>query len=255
MWMACLALALQTDTAGAPALDATAAATLIQQSTEFVAASGRSKLKVGRMKPVSESPQPEGYFVEASWTRRQPEGGEAAEQGVAIIALIDKVGIGERILAQDGRWVLADIKHDRTWTDFMGELAISRASAAESMAIAQLRSIVTGQSVFADVANGAYAAELRCLADPAQCVPGYLGPGFVLSADEEQEGYRFALHGQRSSTTPARLSGGFAATATPAAGSEQRAFCGDAKRFCVLSAGTKLPPDASACPASCTDLE
>jgi hypothetical protein len=254
MWMACLALALQVDTAAAAPFDAAAAAKLIQQSTEFIAASGRSKLVVGRMQPISESSPPEGYFVEASWTRTPPEGGESAEQGIAIVGLIDKVGIGERILAQDGRFVLVDLKFDRKWNEFMSEVALSRASAAESNAIARLRSIMMGQSVFADSADGAYAAELRCLADPAQCLAGYIGPGFVFSADEVQDGYRFVLHGRRSSTAPLRMSGAFAVTATPDPGSELRAFCADAKRFCVLP-GTKLAPDATECPASCTDLE
>lgn len=256
MWILCLALALQTDAAAAaPAFDAAAAAKLIQQSTEFVAASGRSKLKIGRMKPISDSPQPEGYFVEASWTRTRPEGGGDDERGIAIIALIDKMGVGERILAQDGRWVLANLDLDRTWSDFMSELAISRASAEEANAIARLRSILSGQVVFAGVADGAFAAELRCLADPEQCLPGYAGPGFVLSADEEEAGYRFTIHGQRSPAVPVRLSGAFAAMATPTTVPTQRAFCADLERLCVLASGTKLPAETSECPPSCTDLE
>jgi hypothetical protein len=254
MWIACLALALQTAPA-APSFDASVAVRLLQHSTLFTARSGRTRPQVGRIAPIDSSPEPLGYFVEASWTVER-DGSPTPESGVATVVHVERLDADARVHGVEGVWTLWELAAEKTWDEFQSELVEARARAQEANVLGQLRSIQIGQVVFAGQADGAYAGEWRCLTEPAGCLDGYEGGPFLQMPATETDGYRFTLHGRREAGLKPGLVAAFVATAVPlGATSEKRSFCADAERLCALVAGTEVAGDAGACPEECAELE
>jgi hypothetical protein len=134
-------------------------------------------------------------------------------------------------------------------------------SSAEAAAIGRVRALSSGQATFAAVAGGAYAADMRCLVNPATCgVEGALGFVDDSFQDTERSGYRFALH----PGAPVLVRGGgqraksYAYTAEPVTVgvTGRRSFCSDDKgTLCERTDGKPFEIRNGACPASCSPVK
>jgi type II secretory pathway pseudopilin PulG len=133
----------------------------------------------------------------------------------------------------------------------------SRVSANESAAIGDIRTIISAQMAYSSTSNGAY-GELRCLAEPATCIPGYTGPYFVdaaLASLADKSGYKRAFF------PGSAFQGGvdnFAYTATPIQPGQTgvRSFCGDSSGIvCADPSGSPIQATGGRCPASCPPLQ
>ena len=114
----------------------------------------------------------------------------------------------------------------------------AKASANESGTIGNLRTLVSAQAAYSGANGGAYEGQPRCLAIPAQCIPGYSGPAFL---DEPMAAERFTkfgyvvrfLAGPAAATDAARQSptsvASFVWTAEPINHGQTgfRSFCAD----------------------------
>jgi type II secretory pathway pseudopilin PulG len=133
----------------------------------------------------------------------------------------------------------------------------SRVSANESAAIGDIRTIISAQMAYSSTSNGAY-GELRCLAEPDTCIPGYTGPYFVdaaLASLADKSGYKRAFF------PGSAFQGGvdnFAYTATPIQPGQTgvRSFCGDSSGIvCADPSGSPIQATGGRCPASCPPLQ
>jgi hypothetical protein len=207
-------------------------------------------------------PQSEGkgYFVEFQWTEKG-----AAHTGLAAI-VHNSVGEGKPRLVKGDPWGIGMMAEDKDWDYLISDLKRSMISANEVVARGEIRTVVSAQVGFRGASGGAF-GEMRCLARPAECIPGYTGPRFLdeeLASAVEKDGYRRQFHagprmaGASSKAASSPLLKAFAYTAVPLRVGEtgQRSFCGDSTgRVCALASGAPPAVTAAACPASCPDLK
>lgn len=145
----------------------------------------------------------------------------------------------------------------------------AKVSANESGTIGNLRTLVSAQAAYSGANGGSYEGQPRCLAIPAQCLPGYSGPAFV---DEPMAAERFTrfgyvvrfFPGPAAVTDSARQSptsvASYAWTAEPINHGRTgfRSFCAD--QTGVICSTTERQPfesqDGSGCPVgpSCEPL-
>jgi hypothetical protein len=134
----------------------------------------------------------------------------------------------------------------------------ARVSANDSMAIGDIRTVISAEAAYQSSAQGAYGS-LTCLAKPGTCLKGYKGPSFLdeeLASARDKGGYKRAFHPGPPGKQPGGYDG-FAYTATPLEPGKTgtRSFCGDASgRICFDPNGAAILPTRGACPQSCTTL-
>jgi type II secretory pathway pseudopilin PulG len=140
----------------------------------------------------------------------------------------------------------------------------ARVSANESMAIGDIRTVISAQATYAST-NGGYYDSLECLAAPTDCLPNYspqapvfLGPEFTMTT---KGGYdRFLYPGPPAppdgTISPSSMTS-FAYVAVPAEPGVTgvRAFCGDSSgALCAMGDGTMPEITNGYCPETCPPL-
>jgi type II secretory pathway pseudopilin PulG len=134
----------------------------------------------------------------------------------------------------------------------------ARTSANDSMAIGDIRTVISAEAAYQTEAQGY--GNLACLAKPSSCLKGYKGPSFLdeeLASGRDKGGFKRAFHPGPPGKKPGTLES-FAYTTTPleAGKSGIRSFCGDSTgRICFDAKGAAILPLRGACPQSCTTLQ
>jgi type II secretory pathway pseudopilin PulG len=145
----------------------------------------------------------------------------------------------------------------------------ARASANESMAIGDVRTIISAEMAYSS-SNGGFFDSLECLNNPTACIPGYpdTAPNFI-GADlipEVKGGFTRTFYPgpfaelneeQASELSPTSLLS-FAYVAVPVEPgvTGMRGFCGDSSgRVCELAAEETPDAGMGVCPTTCTDLQ
>lgn len=141
-----------------------------------------------------------------------------------------------------------------------------RASAAanETMTIADIRTLLSAQTVYGESNGGLYEGNLECLAHPsAGCAPGlpaevlpFIDP--ALASQQPRYGYRRRLEpGRTMAVDPAVSSrtsiAGYAYVAVPVSVGQtgKRSFCGDTSGVvCFRSDGADIPAPGGECPVA-----
>lgn len=140
----------------------------------------------------------------------------------------------------------------------------ARISANESMAIGNLRTVISGEAAYQSV-NGGFYDVPACLYTPAQCL-GANAPGTAfldttsLVFDAPKSGYVLQFHAGPSATaggpavSPSSVES-FAVTAEPASPQVGvRTFCGDSRGIvCVMAASSRIT-EGGQCPETCEAL-
>jgi hypothetical protein len=231
---------------------------LLRRVPAFAATTGRSELRLTGKKMVVPQSEGKAHFFEFQWTEKG-----AAHTGLAAI-LHKSVGEGKPILVKGDPWGVASIGEDQDWDSLIADLRHATFRERGAMVMNETRMVISAEAGY-QAAAGGY-GELRCLAHPSECIPGYTGRPFLdeelASAVVEKNGYRRQFHaGPRmtvasSKAVPSALLKTFAYTAVPLTVGEtgQRSFCGDSTgRVCALESGVLPAVTAGACPASCRD--
>lgn len=136
----------------------------------------------------------------------------------------------------------------------------ARVSANESMAIGDIRTILSAEAAY-QAANGGFYGQPTCLAHPSTCIPNYQGPTFIdpaLTADTKS-GYRRRFHPGATAASTGQLPEavspsslvGYAFTAVPMNVGQTgvRSFCGDASGIiCFSQRGAELQVQNGTCP-------
>jgi type II secretory pathway pseudopilin PulG len=141
----------------------------------------------------------------------------------------------------------------------------ARVSANESMAIGDIRTVISAEATY-QAANAGFYDNLDCLHAPARCIPGYpaTGPTFIDSSllQTVKGGYRRSFHpgpaaeAGGGSISPSSLQS-FAYVAEPVTANQTgvRAFCGDSEGIiCYTPSGRMPPPVDGRCPSDCNPL-
>jgi type IV pilus assembly protein PilA len=139
----------------------------------------------------------------------------------------------------------------------------ARISANESMAIGNLRTIISAEAAYQS-ANGGFYDVPACLYTPSQCL-GSNAPGMAfldqqsVAFDVQKSGYVLQFHGgpapaDASAVSPSSLES-YAVTAEPASPQTGvRTFCGDSRGIvCVMAASSRITEDGQ-CPETCERL-
>jgi type IV pilus assembly protein PilA len=140
----------------------------------------------------------------------------------------------------------------------------ARISANESMAIGNLRTVISGEAAYQS-ANAGYYDVPQCLYTPSQCL-GSNAPGMAFLDQESvvfdvpKGGYVLQFHGgpapaDTSAVSPSSLEA-FAVTAEPASPQQTgvRSFCGDSRGIvCVMAASSQVT-EGGQCPETCEAL-
>jgi len=233
---------------------------LLKRIPAFAATSGRSGLRLTGKNMVMPQSNGKGHFIEFQWTEKG-----ATHTGLAAI-VHNSVGEDKPRLVKGDPWGIGMMAEDKDWDYLISDLSRSQISANEAAMVGQIRMVISAQAGFQGASGGGF-GEMRCLARPAECIPGYTGPHFLdeeLASAVEKNGYRREFHagprvagaGLKPAASP--LSKTFAYTAVPSRVGDtgQRSFCGDSSgRVCALASGAAPAVAAGACPASCPDLK
>ncbi len=222
----------------------------------FAPTSGRKDLKVtGKSQPAPGS-EGRAHYVEFQWADDQG----APHPGLAVIAHKSLDGKVTWIVLDDP-WGVIDVIEDKSWEVMQSELGRARVAANEAVALGDIRTIISAQHAFRAVSEGSF-AEMRCLAQPKECLPTYAGEPFLQAAfasATEKNGYRRHFHpGARAGAGTTPLLKTFAYTAVPITAGEtgQRSFCGDATgKLCAFPDGPPPPVEGGSCPAECLPLK
>jgi hypothetical protein len=197
--------------------------------------------------------------VEVEWT----EGGKT-HVGVAPIMRVPAGREKEPWFYQQDGWGISAFIEDKTFAEVDALVKGTRLRANESIAVGDLRTIMSGQMAYAYTNGGAY-DELRCLSEPAKCIAGYTGPTFVdaSAAQPEKAGYRRKFYPgpkaprSKDVKSPTSLTA-FAHTAVPITIGEtgKRGFCADdTGRICVTADGSEPRTSGGHCAEPCQVLQ
>jgi type II secretory pathway pseudopilin PulG len=136
----------------------------------------------------------------------------------------------------------------------------AQVTANEAATIGDIRTVISAQAAYS-MQNGSAYGDLRCLAEPKSCRPGYAGATFIdekLAALGDKAGYKRAFFAGKPTKPGAKAYTSFAYTATPVEPGKTgvRSFCGDSTgRVCADATGAAIVPVAGACPKSCEPLQ
>jgi type II secretory pathway pseudopilin PulG len=139
----------------------------------------------------------------------------------------------------------------------------ARVAANESMAIGNLRTVLSAEAAY-QAANGGYFDRPSCLYAPAECLgPSAPGTAFLEPAslvfDAPKSGYVLRFHPGAAAADPSAVSPSslqsFAVTAVPASPQGGvRSFCTDARGDVCVMAATGRTPEDGYCPEGCAAL-
>jgi hypothetical protein len=235
------------------------AARLIRQSPAFTGAHAARKFSRIIALNHLEEPDQEGWAVELEWV----EGGKT-HVGVAPITRVRPASQRAPWLYQHEGWGITAFVEDKTLAEMQVLLKGARLRANEASVVADLRTLISGELAYASENAGAY-DELRCLAEPARCIPGYAGVSFldVRITQPEKTGYRRRFYPgpkfpQGKDVKSASGITAFAYTAVPITIGEtgNRGFCvDDTGRICVTDDGSEPRTSGGQCADPCQVLK
>jgi hypothetical protein len=211
----------------------------------------------GSLDPGSQWP---AWVVEIHW---KEEG--KLRTGVAMLVdmpAYEKMNPGTEnaipLALREGPWFAVKISEDLTFASW-AEQSQERRSVNEVAARSDIRFVISAQAVFQS-ASGSF-GEMRCLSQPATCLPGTKQPAMLdaTTLPAETLGYRRTFHPGAPVKGKGRQTGliaTWAYTAEPIDGSYGRqSFCGDFTGIVCAVAGTRMPPVVGgACPKSCLPI-
>ena len=184
------------------------------------------------------------------------QGVAPAKKGLSTMAIVLIVVGGLGLVALIGVGIIAAIA--------IPSLLRARVSANESMAIGNLRTILSAQAAY-QTANGGYYDQPSCLYAPGECLgekaPGmaFLEPNSVVF-DAPKSGYILRFHAGVAAADPTAVSPsslqGFAVTASPATPQQTgvKSFCVDARGDVCVMAAPASDLEKGYCPESCKAL-
>ena len=261
-WVGILASVALTALAAAqearPVMTEDHAARLIKQSPAFTGAHADRKFsRILRLNYLQEGGQ-EGYGVDLEWV----EGGKT-RFGVAPIMRVPAGKEKEPWFHQTEGWGIAAFIEDKTFAELQALVKDARLKANEAAAVGDLRAVISAQIAYS-MSNGSAYDELRCLAEPAQCLAGYTGPNFVDTSvtQSEKTGYRRKFHPgpkapKAKDVKSASSITSFAMTAVPIRIGEtgQRGFCADDRGIiCFTADGSEPSTKGGQCADPCQAL-
>ncbi len=234
---------------------------LVRKTTAFSAESGRTALRVT---PTAPAPIPgiddKGYFVEVQWTDKAG----ATGSGIAVVAHATVLEVPWVVKPEGGEWGLVQVMEGKTIPAVLDELKRTRIAANEAMAVTDLRTLMTGESLIMGLTNGVY-GEFRCLHRPSDCIKDIPEEQMLDKAylAIERNGYRRKFHAGEKVTDNPRAKGAafvktYAFTAVPIVPGESgmRSFCGDhTGRVCVKTDGGEPAVTGGSCANPCTELK
>jgi hypothetical protein len=251
--LACALSAFAVLHAQGPGLTQETILALVARLPAFATPGPRSEVTIVRRMEIPET-NGEAHFVEITWR-------EAPASRTALLAVIrtERLDKDMPALATHEGWGLAQIQEDANWDTLISQLKQARDSSREASAIGNLRSLNSAQATFAAiVGQGAYAADLKCLATPRACgveSEPFLPESFLT---QDRMGYRYTLTPVGISagrTSGARTAGGYVFTAVPIDDNPGPSLCTDQEGLiCKQEAGTPLTVTAGACPKTCVPL-
>jgi hypothetical protein len=240
---------------------ATTFAGAIRRNPAFAAAKGRVIQPGMQGFLPADAPFPT-WIVEFRWQ-------ENAKLRTGMTFLIDvpaaeKVtpGIEKQTLAmREGPWIAAKVFEDQTYAMWAAETQQQRRANNEAMTAGDIRSVISAEAAFMSESGGSF-GELRCLKQPADCLPGSKTPP-LLDAERypaDRHGYRRTFHPGAAVKGKGKQTGLLATFAYSAAPMEpkygSRAICGDSTgNVCAVAAATMPTVVGGACPKSCLPLE
>ena len=234
---------------------------LVRKTTAFSADSGRGNLRATPTAPAQiPGIDDKGYFVEIQWTDKAG----ATQSGIAVLAHATVLEVPWVVKPEGGEWGLVQVMEGKTIPAVVDELKRTRIAANEAMAVTDLRTLMTAETLFMSLTMGAY-GEYRCLHRPADCIKDIpeepmLDKSYLAI---ERNGYRRKFHAGEKVTDNPRGKGipflkTFAFTAVPVVPGETgvRSFCGDhTGRVCVKTDGGEPAVTGGSCATPCTELK
>jgi len=234
---------------------------LVRKTTAFSAESGRTALRATPTAPASiPGIDDKGYFIEIQWTDKAG----AAQSGIAVLAHATVLDVPWVVKPEGGEWGLVQVMEGKTIPSVLDELKRTRIAANEAMAVTDLRTLMTGESLIMGLTNGVY-GEFRCLNRPSDCIKDIpeeqmLDKSYLAI---ERNGYRRKFHAGEKVTDNPRSKGApflkaYAFTAVPIVPGESgvRSFCGDhTGRVCVKTDGGEPAVTGGSCANPCTELK
>jgi len=267
--LAALALAVAQDADGGmdvppprtvPTELATRFAGAVRRNPAFAAVAGRAVQPdmVGIVSPALDAP---GWIVEIHWREKGK-----VRSGVAMlfdVPAMEKVKPGtEKIIPlamREGPWIAAKVFEDLTFASWAEQTQEQRRSGNEIMAQSAIRVISTSQAVFQSMSDSY--GEMRCLSQPASCLPGSKEPAMLDASlvPHEKFGYRRTFHPGASVKGKGKQTGLIATWAYTAVPLDpkfgRQAFCGDSTgSMCAVEGATMPPVIGGACPKGCQPL-
>jgi hypothetical protein len=232
----------------------------VRRTSAFAPAGGRAIQPAMQGILAPESPYP-AWIVEFHWEEKG-----VLHSGVAMLVdvpAMEKVKPGtEKAIPRElreGAWVTPKVFEGQTFATWSEQMQEQRRSGNEMAALGTIRLVISGQVAFRS-ASGNY-GEIRCLSQPADCIPGFKDPAMldVALIPAEQFGYRRTFHPGapvKGNGTATGLLATWAYAAVPLDphfGS--RSFCGDSTgAACAVAGGTMPPIVGGACPKACQPL-
>ena len=234
---------------------------LVRKTTAFSADSGRTAIRVTPTAPAQiPGIDDKGYFIEIQWADKAG----ATGSGIAVVAHATVLEVPWVVKPEGGEWGLVQVMEGKTIPAVLDELKRTRIAANEAMAVTDLRTLMTGESILMGLTNGVY-GEFRCLNRPADCIKDIPEEEMLEKSylAIERNGYRRKFHAGEKVTDNPRSKGApflktYAFTAVPIVPGETgvRSFCGDhTGRVCVNTDGGEPAVSGGSCANPCTELK
>jgi hypothetical protein len=264
--LAALALILSLDADGGmdvpppqpiPSALAATFAGAVRRNSAFAAATGRD-IQPDIVGIATPSPAP-SWIVEIHWKEKGN-----LRTGVAMVVdvpAMDKIKPGTEknipLALREGPWVAIKVFEDLTFARWAEQTQEQRRSNNENAATRAIRLLITAEIAFWSESGGSY-GEMRCLRQPASCLPGSNRPAMfdAESLPAEKFGYRRTFHSGAPVKGKGKETGLLATWAYTAEPMDPRygrqSFCGDfTGQVCAVAGATMPPVVGGACPKSC----
>ncbi len=240
---------------------AAALAGAVRRNTDFAAVAGRvvQPDMIGIASPAVEVP---GWVVEIHWKEKGK-----LRSGVAFmidVPAMDRVkpGTAKAIppALREGPWLAAKVLEDVTFASWAEQQQEQRRANNESGTTSDIRMVISAEAFFMSSSGGSY-GEMRCLSQPASCLPGSKDPQLLdaTMGAAERYGYRRTFHPGAAVQGKGKQSGLLATWAYTAVPMDpkygRQSFCGDSTGTVCAVAGATMPPvTGGACPKTCSPV-
>src|SRR5688572_12587963 len=178
---------------------------LVRKTTAFSPDSGRTALRATPTAPARiPGIEDKGYFVEIQWTDKAG----ATQSGVAVLAHATVLEVPWIVKPEAGEWGLVQVMEGKKVPAVVDELKRTRIAANEAMAVTDLRTLMTGQTLIMGLTNGVY-GEFRCMNRPSDCIKDIPEEQMLEKSylAIERNGYRRKFHGGEKVTDNPRAKG------------------------------------------------